>query len=246
MVLKCILGSVGHFVFFGLLVGMMIPGYLIYFVFRPFIKDPLRFFQNGSALSYRLFYLLVPRIVLKAEVLEDMPKGAIYVSTHQSILDFPAFAMFVKDYLIFANVNLGKYPLVQKITHAVGVRYIKGRSLSEVSQIQKELEKHLERGKNVIYFPEGTRHTGDKLLPFKRGAFNLAMKKNVPIVPIIIEGAYKFLPRKAWCFRTSKREKIYLKMLSPIYPKDFKSEADMKIYTQNLMQRWKDELCDLS
>ena len=245
MVLKCILGSIGHFVFFGLLVGMMIPGFLIYFIFKPFIKNPMRFFQNGSALSYKLFYKLVPCIVLKAEVLESMPKGAVYISTHQSILDFPAFAMYVKDYLIFANVNLGKYPLVEKITHAVGVRYIKGKGLSEVGEIQKEFEKHLQSGKNVIYFPEGTRHSGDKLLPFKRGAFKLAMKKNRPIVPIVIEGAYKFLPRKSWCFKTSKREKMYLKMLPPIYPKDFKNEIDMMKYAQKIMQEKKDELCGL-
>ncbi len=224
---------------------MMIPGFLIYFIFKPFIKNPMRFFQNGSALSYRLFYKLVPCIVLKAEVLDDMPKGAVYISTHQSILDFPAFAMYIKDYLIFANVNLGRYPIVKKITHAVGVRYIKGKSLSEVGEIQKEFEEHLQSGKNVIYFPEGTRHSGDKLLPFKRGAFKLAMKKNRPIVPIVIEGAYKFLPRKSWCFKTSKREKMYLKMLPPLYPKDFKNEIDMMKYAQKIMQEKKDELCGL-
>ncbi len=224
---------------------MMIPGFLIYFIFKPFIKNPMRFFQNGSALSYGLFYKLVPCIVLKAEVLDDMPKGAVYISTHQSILDFPAFAMYIKDYLIFANVNLGRYPIVKKITHAVGVRYIKGKSLSEVGEIQKEFEEHLQSGKNVIYFPEGTRHSGDKLLPFKRGAFKLAMKKNRPIVPIVIEGAYKFLPRKSWCFKTSKREKMYLKMLPPLYPKDFKNEIDMMKYAQKIMQEKKDELCGL-
>ncbi len=243
--LKCILGSVGHFIFFGLLIGMMISGFLLYFIFKPFIKDSQNFFQRGAALSYRLFYFLVPCIVLKADVLEDMPKGAVYVSTHQSILDFPAFAMYVRNYLIFANVNLGKFPIVEKITHATGVRYIKGKSLSQIGDMQKELEQHLNDGKNVIYFPEGTRHSGDKLLPFKRGAFKLAMKKNRPIVPIVIEGAYKFLPRKSWCFKTSKREKMYLKMLPPIYPKDFKNEIDMMKYAQKIMQEKKDELCGL-
>ncbi len=224
---------------------MMIPGFLLYFIFKPFIKDSQNFFQRGAALSYRLFYILVPCIVLKADVLEDMPKGVVYVSTHQSILDFPAFAMYVRNYLIFANVNLGKFPIVEKITHATGVRYIKGKTLSQIAQMQKELEQHLNDGKNVIYFPEGTRHSGDKLLPFKRGAFKLAMKKNRPIVPIVIEGAYKFLPRKSWCFKTSKREKMYLKMLPPIYPKDFKNEIDMMKYTQKIMQEKKDELCGL-
>ena len=246
MVLKCILGSIGHFIFFSLLIVVMIFGYFIYFIFQPFIKDSQHFFQQGSALSYKLFYALVPCIILQVDAPKDMPKGAVYVSTHQSILDFPAFAIYVKHYLIFANVNLGKFPLVKKITHAVGVRYIKGKSLSEIAQMQLELENHLQSGKNVIYFPEGTRHTGESLLPFKRGAFKLAMKKNRPIVPMVVEGAYKFLPRKSWCFKTSRREKMYLKILPPLYPKDFKNEIEMMKYTQAIMQKEKERLCALS
>ena len=243
--MKCFLGTVGHLVFFGLLVGFMIPGFLLYFIFKPFIKDSQHFFQRGAALSYKLFYILVPCIKLKVDILKDIPKGAIYISTHQSILDFPAFAIYVKHYLIFANVNLGKYPIVEKITHAVGVRYIKGRPIEEISEIYKEMELRLKNNKNIIYFPEGTRHTGDKLLPFKRGAFRLAMKKNRPIVPIVIEGVQQYLPRKAWCFKTAKRQNVYMKMLKPLYPENFKNELEMKKYAQEIMQKEKTKLCDL-
>jgi len=223
----------------------MIPGFVLFFILKPFIKDPQHFFQRGAALSYRFFYIFVPCMKLKVDVLKDMPKGAIYISTHQSILDFPAFAQYVKHYLIFANVNLGKYPIVEKITHAVGVRYIKGRPIEEISDIYKEMEAHLDNGNNVIYFAEGTRHTGAKLLPFKRGAFRLAMKKNRPIVPIVIEGVQQYLPRKAWCFRTSKRQNIYMKVLSPLYPKDFKNEIEIREYAHKIMQEEKTRLCEL-
>ena len=246
MVLKCILGSIGHFIFFGLLVSFMIPGFLLYFIFKPFIKDSQHFFQRGAAMSYRLFFILVPRMVLKVDILKDMSKGAIYISTHQSILDFPAFATYIQHYLIFANVNLGKYKIVEKITHAVGIRYIKGRPIEEVSEIYKEMEEHLKDGKNVIYFPEGTRHTGNKLITFKRGAFRLAMKNNRPIVPIVIEGVYNYLPRKAWCYRTSKKQNVYMKMLPPLYPKDFKNEIQMREHAQKIMQEEKTRLCELS
>ncbi len=242
---KCIVGTIGHLVFFGLLVGFMIPGFLLYFILKPFIKDQQHFFQKGAALSYRLFYKLVPCMRLKSELLDPMPKGAIYISTHQSILDFPAFASYVEHYLIFANVNLGKYPIVEKITHSVGVRYIKGRPMDEISEIYKEMEAHLKSGKNVIYFPEGTRHTGDKLLPFKRGAFRLAFKQQRPIVPIVIEGVQQYLPRKAWCFRTSKKQNVYMKMLSPLYPKDFKNDIQMRDYAHKIMQEEKTKLCEL-
>jgi len=240
------LGSIGHFVFFGLMSVLIVPGYFVYLVSKLFVKEPKYIFQAGSALSYKLFYLLVPRIVLKPDLLKDIPKSAIYISTHQSILDFPALATFIKRYIIFANVNLGKFPTIAKITNLAGVRYIKGRSLDQLGDMYKEIEAHLDEGNNVIYFPEGTRHMGDKLLPFKRGAFRLAFKKNRPIVPVVIEGAYKFLPKKSWCFKTVKKENIYMKVLPSLYPKDFSTDIEMMKYAQEIMQKEKTRLCDLS
>jgi 1-acyl-sn-glycerol-3-phosphate acyltransferase len=227
------------------MVILIIPGYPLYLVSKLFLKEPQYFFQAGSTLSYKLFYMLVPHISLKPDLLEEIPKNAVFVSTHQSILDFPALAIYIKKYLIFANVNLDKFPLIAKITNLAGIRYIKGKSLSQVSEIFKEIEDHLDEGKNVIYFPEGTRHTGEKLLPFKRGAFRMAMKKNKPIVPIVIEGAYRLLPKKSFCFKTTKKVSVYMKMLPPLYPKDFNSDIEMMKHAQKIMQKEKDKLCAL-
>ena len=242
---RCFFGALGHLIFFGLLVGLMLPGYLIYFFIKPFVKNSRVFFQKGASYSYKMFFKITPKIVLKKELLTPMPQGVIFIATHQSILDFPALATFIEDFLIFANVNLGKYKLVEKITHSVGVRYIKGKKIEELGDIYKELEKQLEENKNIIYFPEGSRHSGKTLLPFKRGAFKMAKKKNKLIVPIVIEGAYKLLPRKAFCFASSKRVTIYLKMLKPLDPQDFASELDMMAYAQKIMQEEKERLCEL-
>ncbi len=245
MLYKCILGSIGHFVFFGFLALLILPGYITYLIAHLFTKEPEYAFQGGSAIAYKLFFFITPKIVLKKELRDDLPKSAIYVSTHQSILDFPALTTFIKKYHIFANINLGKYPIVANVCELAGVMYINGKGVDEVSKIYEKFEKKLEEGKNVIFFAEGTRHEGDTLLPFKRGAFNLSKKTSKPIVPVVIEGASKFLPRKAWCFRTSKKENIYLKVLEPLYPENFKSDKEMMEYAQKIMQKEKDRLCEL-
>ncbi len=246
MLLKCIFGSVGHFLFFGILAVLIIPGFIAYLIAKIFVKEPQYVFQKGATLSYRLFFMLIPNIVLKPDLLDDAPKNAIYISTHQSILDFPALTTFIKEYIIFANVNLDKFPLVAKISHLVGVRYIKGRTLNDVSEIHKEFEELLNDGKNVIYFPEGSRHEGDKLLPFKRGAFKLSKKTSKPIIPIVIEGASEILPKKSFCLKTIKKTPIQMKMLPALYPDDFQNEIEMMRYAQQIMQKEKDKLCDIS
>ncbi len=246
MLYRCILGSIGHFIFFVVLAFLVIPGYIVYLVAHLFTKEPKYVFQRGSSISYEIFFFLAPTMKLKRYLIDDIPKSAIYVSTHQSILDFPALSTFIRDYLNFANINFGKMPIVAGVCELAGIKYISGKGLDELSEIYDEFEGHLNSGKNAIFFPEGTRHEGDKLEPFKRGAFRLSKKTSKPIIPIVIEGANKLLPRKTFCFKTSKKTTIHVKMLEPLYPEDFSSDREMMQYAQKIMQEEKDRLCNIS
>lgn len=51
----------------------------------------------------------------------------------------------------------------------------------------------------VLMFPEGTRHGGDELLPFKKGAFHLAIASKCPIQPVVVSNYY-FLDDKTHKF----------------------------------------------
>lgn len=59
----------------------------------------------------------------------------------------------------------------------------------------------IKKGISVVFFPEGTRSTSEKLLPFKRGGFVLAVKTGTPIVPVTIKGSGSVLPRGDWRIR---------------------------------------------
>ena len=50
-------------------------------------------------------------------------------------------------------------------------------------------------------YPEGTRGTGYALRPFKKGPFVLAIAAGVPVVPTIIHGTVRALPRGSWWLR---------------------------------------------
>ena len=72
----------------------------------------------------------------------------------------------------------------------------------------------LRRGMPVLLFPEGTYSGGGPLLPFKRGAFLLAIEEQVPIVPVVIRGTAELVhedgpwmnvARPGWRSRSSRR-----------------------------------------
>jgi 1-acyl-sn-glycerol-3-phosphate acyltransferase len=54
---------------------------------------------------------------------------------------------------------------------------------------------NLRRGKSYAIYPEGTRSRDGRLLPFKKGAFMMAIDAGVPIVPVSISGSTKIMPK---------------------------------------------------
>lgn len=62
----------------------------------------------------------------------------------------------------------------------------------------KKATRRMESGISVVVFPEGTRSTDGRLLPFKRGGLLLAAKTCTPVVPVTIVGSGKILPKGAW------------------------------------------------
>lgn len=58
-------------------------------------------------------------------------------------------------------------------------------------EVLKTCQEMLGDGGSVLFFPEGTRSVDGKMAPFKKGAFSVAAKKNVPVVPVTIIGAHE-------------------------------------------------------
>jgi 1-acyl-sn-glycerol-3-phosphate acyltransferase len=54
----------------------------------------------------------------------------------------------------------------------------------------------LDRGESVLFFPEGTRGTGEGLLPFKSGIFHIAAARpEIELVPVWMDNAYRVMPK---------------------------------------------------
>jgi 1-acyl-sn-glycerol-3-phosphate acyltransferase len=64
-----------------------------------------------------------------------------------------------------------------------------------------------------MIFPEGTRSTTSELLPFKDGAFRLAIDAGVPILPLALHGTSTALPKHDWRFA---RSTAVVAVLSPV------------------------------
>ena len=70
----------------------------------------------------------------------------------------------------------------------------RGRGTEARKSLEEAVEK-IRRGASVLLFVEGTRTSDGKLQQFKRGAFNLAARSGVPVIPLTINGTYAIVPK---------------------------------------------------
>jgi len=126
----------------------------------------------------------------------DSAKPYVFVSNHASMFDIPTVTVALKG-----NVNIVfKKELIYvpiwgwalRFGHFIMIdRSNPRKALASIERAAKSIRK----GNSVILFPEGTRTLDGKLQPFKRGAFSLAAKAGVPVVPLTINGTFTIMPK---------------------------------------------------
>ncbi|GAA3949494.1 lysophospholipid acyltransferase family protein [Hymenobacter algoricola] len=120
----------------------------------------------------------------------------LYVANHSSYIDIPLLFKALPGFLnIVGKSSLAKVPLWGPI---FGSTYITVNRDSAVSRgrAMVQARKSLEAGRSVVIFPEGriSAKPGEEMLPFKDGAFQLAIATGVPLVPISMPLNHRFMP----------------------------------------------------
>jgi 1-acyl-sn-glycerol-3-phosphate acyltransferase len=154
--------------------------------------------------------LIVCRIKLSVKGMEHVdPYGNyILVSNHASMFDIPVLMNTFPHVRIMFKKELSYIPFwgwALRWGYHIMVDRSKG---TEAMKSLDRAAKAIGEGGQVLLFAEGTRTRDGKLLPFKRGAFSLAAKSGIPIVPIAINGSYSILPKGSFDIRPSQIEVI--------------------------------------
>lgn len=125
--------------------------------------------------------------------------GAVYVANHASWLDIPALILALPPTVRFAaKDSLFRIPLFGAALRAGGFLPVNREDRSRARDTFASGREHLAEGGSVLFFPEGTRTYDGALLPFQRGAFLMALKSRLPVVPVGVEGSFRGLPRTSW------------------------------------------------
>jgi len=158
-----------------------------------------------SAAGFHVITRSWARIVLKVFGVSVSVEGSdhivpnsayIYVANHASMFDIPAVLAGIPDDIhIMLKKELTRVPIwgwALAMSPYIVIDRFKGRSASESLQ---EAAEAIRSGKSVLIFAEGTRTHSGSLLPFKRGAFSVAARSGIPIIPIAINNTFSILQK---------------------------------------------------
>lgn len=122
---------------------------------------------------------------------EDFTKPAVIICNHQSHLDLIPILALTPKLIILTNEWVWNSPFYGYIIHRADFLPI-SRGLNSILPEMKEL---VRQGYSVAAFPEGTRSMDCKMRRFHQGAFHIARELNLDILPIVLYGAGRVLPK---------------------------------------------------
>jgi 1-acyl-sn-glycerol-3-phosphate acyltransferase len=201
------------------LLGLLLLAYSV-----PFDRD--RRLLHAFVCRWCVLYLrLNPAWHLEVTGRERLPAGAsVLVANHQSLMDIIAAMALFHPFKFVSKVSLFRVPLLGwMMTFIRHVPLDRGRPHSTLAMLETS-RAWLRRGMAVFFFPEGTYSDGQKLLPFRSGAFLLAIEEQLPLVPILIEGTRGLVDGDGpWL---SPRARVRVTVLEPfVPPRDADAEA---------------------
>ncbi|XP_015437878.1 PREDICTED: 1-acyl-sn-glycerol-3-phosphate acyltransferase alpha [Dufourea novaeangliae] len=142
--------------------------------------------------------------------------GSIVLINHQSVVDLCVLAELwplLKRGTVIAKKEILYFGLFGITTWLWGTIFIDRKRSKEAQDILNDAGKTVKHLKaNLFLFPEGHRHSGSTLLPFKKGAFHIAIATQLPIQPVVVS-KYYFLNSKAKTFNSGNS---YITILPPI------------------------------
>ena len=178
----------------------------------------LAFLHLFSCFWASLYTWCNPLWIVRIEGKKHLDRRTTYVivCNHQSLVDILVlFRLFVHFKWVSKAENF-RIPFIGwNMTLNRYIRIERGRLKGNLSMM-RGAEAALRGGSSVMIFPEGTRSPGGALGEFKAGAFELALRSGIPILPIVIDGTAEALPRRGFILRG--KQAIRIRVLEPISP----------------------------
>ena len=193
-------------------------------------------FRRSAVLATRLNPYWRFRLFREASGTYKLRGPAVVISNHCSHSDSFLISRLPWEMKWLGKKSLFRIPIVGWSMHLSGDIAMKRSDSNSIGHAMAKCLDYLAKGVPIMMFPEGTRSRDDELLPFKDGAFRLAIEAGVPILPIAVTGTHSALPKSDWRFGRSDASVI---VGEPIATNEYTLESldELKAVSRRAVQR---------
>jgi 1-acyl-sn-glycerol-3-phosphate acyltransferase len=219
---------------------------IIWLLLMPFDNKRVithRFLTFQSWLLVKLMPIWKVRIAGREKALKD--ETYVIISNHQSILDILLINCLRYNFKWISKIENTKVPVLGWYLRMAGyVTVDRGDKESKEKMLERSLD-YLKKQTSIMIFPEGTRSADREIGFFKRGAFQLAITAQKPILPVLLDGSGGILPKHGLIFNTGNR--IRIEIFNPVYPESFGTDdpdilsLKFSIFMKEALGNWRNE-----
>lgn len=151
-------------------------------------------------------------------------RPAVFAFNHQSNADLLVMLKLLRrDLTGIGKAEIRRMPVIGRVLEMSGAVLIdRSNARSAVAAMAPLVDVIRDEGKSLIIAPEGTRSLSTRLLPFKKGAFHIAMQAGVPIVPVVIHNSTDISPKGSMLYRPGT---VHVDVLPPVDTSGWRPET---------------------
>lgn len=152
-------------------------------------------YYPGKIWSWLTCRLVLCPVKVKGREHIARKQSYVFVSNHQGAFDiFLIYGFLGAPIKWVMKAAIGKIPFVGAACRAAGFIFVDNSTAKSAVRSVREAERRLKGGASIMVFPEGSRTKTGKMGRFKKGAYQMAVDRHLPIVPITLNGPFDVLP----------------------------------------------------
>lgn len=203
---------VGYTVFVAGVLMVIAPAGIVSLLF----KGRQQWFHFIIRYCCKVYLHLIPGISFDIRGTSNIPdRPHVLVSNHQSVLDLVALLSLSSNMVFMVSDAVWRNRLLRYVVRPAGFVPVS----MGIEAAEKHFHRLSDRGYSVAVFAEGTRELDSRLHRYRSGAFVIAERLHLPVVPAVIYGGCQVLPKDDVIAR---RGVVHIRILDAMQPTGYK------------------------
>jgi 1-acyl-sn-glycerol-3-phosphate acyltransferase len=237
-VLGATIGYTSYFLAIVVFLTLGVP-LLLLLAFRPGLMRRCMY-QTLKAYTFFLTRIWLPllQVYSISEICgfdKRLMSNVIFVANHRGRLDALLLLSMLPESGVLIKPKYSRIPIYSAFVKYLDFVKADSGSPASLTASLARCKAILDKGKNLLVFPEGTRARSGKLQPFKDFAFKVALDAGRPIVPVIVHSDYPFMARTPQSIFPKYRLRYTIRFCAPCTAQEHERPADFSQRVHRIM-----------